>query len=79
MNRNCSKANLFNSVQLEHRPEELLQESYVKQVPTNGVMLGDWVPELHTLIVRRSINPLIVEEMRQIIVQKTHKPFHVGR
>lgn len=56
-------ANLFDPVQKEVRPEEILQKGYVKQISTYGIMLGYWVPELHNFIVGRPINSLIIKEM----------------
>lgn len=40
-------------------------------------MLGDWVPELHLLIVGRPIDPLIIKKVRQIIVQKLDQMVNV--
>lgn len=59
-------------MQLKMWPKEILQEAYVEEIPTNAVMLSDWVPELHLIVIRRSINSLVVKEMREIIVQEIH-------
>lgn len=69
--------NLFDPMQLEVRPEHGLQEGYVEQVPTDGVVLRYGVPELHALVVRRPIDPLVVEQVREVAVQETHQPLHV--
>ena len=61
----------------ELRPENVLQQSNVKQIARYGVMLGDWVPELHLLIVGRPIDPLIIKKVRQILVQEIHQPLNV--
>ncbi len=66
-------------MQLKIWPKEILQEAYVEEIPTNAVMLGDWVPELHLIVIRRSINSLVIEKMREIIVQEIHQLFHVNR
>lgn len=41
-------------------------------------MFGDWVPELHLLIVGRPINALIIKKVRQIIIQEIDKPVNVN-
>lgn len=64
-------------MQEELRPEEILQKSNVKKIPTYTIMLSDGVPEFHTLIIRRPVNSLIIEEMWKIIIQEVHQPFHV--
>lgn len=64
---------LFNPVQLEIRIEELPQHGNVKQVPADTVMLRNRVSELHALIVRRPINPLIIKQVAEILVQEIHQ------
>lgn len=66
-------------MQLKIWPKEILQEAYIEEIPTNAVMLGDWVPELHLIVVRRLINSLVIKEMRKIIIQEIHQLFHVNR
>lgn len=66
-------------MQLKIWPKEILQEANVEEIPTNAVMLGDWVPELHLIVVRRPINSLVIKEMRKIIIQEIHQLFHVNR
>lgn len=60
-------------MQLEIRVEELSQHCNVEKVPTYAVVLRNWVPELHTLVVRRSIDALIIEQVGKILVQEIHQ------
>lgn len=64
-------------MQLEVRPEHSLQEGDVEQIPTDGVVLRYGVPELHALVVRRPIDPPVVEQVGEIVIQETHQPLHV--
>lgn len=52
---------LLHPMQIELRAEDDLQECYIEEVPSNGVVLGDGVPKFHTLVVRRPFYPLIIK------------------
>lgn len=63
---------LLNMMELEIRSEEQLQESNVEEIPTNGVMLSDRIPKRDSLVIHRPVNPLLIEQVREVLVQKIH-------
>lgn len=65
---------LPDTVKLELRIKQTLQQPNVEQVPTNCVMLRDGIPELDPIVVHRGVDPLVIEEVREVVVQEIHKP-----
>ena len=64
-------------MQLKERPKECLEKGNVEEVTTQTIMLGDWVSKDDTFIVGRCINPLVVEQMRKVVIEKLHKLLHI--
>lgn len=48
-------------MKLEIRPEELLQERDIEEISTYRIVLGDGIPELNTLVVRRPVDSPIIK------------------
>lgn len=66
-------------MKLKFRPEELLQEADVEEIAGNGVVLGDGVAEGDAVVVHRGVDPPVVEEVGEVLVQEVDEPLHRRR
>lgn len=40
-------------------------------------MFSNGISELDTLVIRSPVDPLVIEEVRKVLVQEANQPFHV--
>lgn len=66
-------------MKLKFRPEELLQEADVEEIAGDGVVLGDGVAEGDAVVVHRGVDPPVVEEAGEVLVQEVDEPLHRRR
>lgn len=64
-------------MKMEVRAEQQLQEGDVEEVAVDGVVAGDGIPEPDSLIVLRTVDPLIVEKVGKVFIEELHQLRHV--
>lgn len=64
-------------MQVKLGPEECFEKSNVEEVAIQSIVFGDWVSKEDAFVIGPFVDTLIVEEVREILVEKAHELLHV--
>lgn len=66
-------------MQLKLGIEYCFEKGNVEEVAAQSIVFGDWVSKEDTFVIGRFIDTLIVEEVCEIVIEKSHEFLNVER